>query len=67
MYPVRQALSTALAQIEDARSMYPDGPVVLALDSLQDAVSQLCDLVQEIGEERHPPRRSYVRTSPHGL
>lgn len=66
MYPVRQALSTALAQIEDARSMYPDGPVVLALDSLQDAVSQLSDLVQELAEERQPPRRPYVRTSPHG-
>ncbi|MDQ1130410.1 hypothetical protein [Microbacterium sp. SORGH_AS_0888] len=65
MYPVRQALSSALAQIEDARGMYPDGPVVLALDALQDAVSQLCDLVQDLEEERRPPRNGYVRTRPH--
>ena len=60
MYPIRQGLSTALAHIEDARVMYPDAPLVSALDALQDAVSQLTDLVQELTENRHPPTR-YVR------
>ncbi len=57
MYPIRQGLSTALAHIDDARQMYPDGPVVLALDALQDTVSRLADLVQEQVELHAMPRR----------
>ncbi|WP_460772615.1 hypothetical protein [Microbacterium sp. GXF7504] len=58
LYPIRHDLSAALAHIEDAREMYPDGPVVCALDALQDAVSRLTDLVQE---QLDPPRPSARR------
>lgn len=62
-YAIRRELSLALAAVGEARAMYPDAPLVTAVDALQDVVSRLTDIVETLEKDTRG-RLRYVDVQP---